>query len=313
MIMIASKSPSPGAPGDVEALEEALALAFRLVTAVEAFAVEFADLGDIDLPPMLGSPVDQAHLQVVPPLYLAAQLEEAGLLPAVETLAGIFVSGGLGADIGPAAGLLATFWRGRHERFTARERQAFFARLFGAAAGPPLAVEGGRNTAFESLMIDLTETLYKLEPDPVLGGLPASQVPLRTAAGQLAANLIPRSGGMATYAARDILATCQAALAILKQPLLQSFLGGHGVWQAVRTINRQYLSIDADISPYVTRGQAGMHVLAWLAAVVPRLDTTTGALMSPTDPVIGAAAEWLQSSLTLHERDAPPNVGEPGG
>ena len=89
--------PDPGA------IDRAVALGWRLITAVEAFASQFAELGDIELPPVVGSAQDQANLRTVAPLYLAAELESARLVPAAEALAELFVHGALRGDLGPAA------------------------------------------------------------------------------------------------------------------------------------------------------------------------------------------------------------------
>jgi hypothetical protein len=293
---------------DVETLDQALALGQRLVGAVEAFAFQFelAELGDIELPPSIAPAADRAHLQTVAPLYLAAELEAARLIPAVEMLAGIAISGGLPIDRGEAASLLVQFWQRRHTRFTTVERQAFFVRLFGTSSGPTLAMEGGENTDFEPLMIDLAEALYQLEPAPILGNRLRSDIPLRLAAQRLAANLIPRSGGMAAFAARDLLRTLAEALAILKQEPVQQALGARSVWAALHHLARRYLQEEIDVSAHVTRGKAGLAMLAWLAEVLPHVEDGATALVAPDHPVVGEAAAWLQASLTLAEAPRQP-------
>jgi hypothetical protein len=294
------------------ALDRSLALGWRLVGAAEIFASQFAqpNLGAIDLPPVVGTAADRTHLQTVAPLYLAAELEAAQLVPAVETLAGVFANGGLTADLGPAARLLTTFWQGRHQRFAARERQAFFARLFGAGPGPTLAVGGmprdqaGINSAFEPLLIDLAEALYQYKPAP-FAGLYVDEAPLRAAARQLAANLLPRSGGIATFAARDLLGLLRDALAILKQPLVQRAVRARGVWETVRAVTSQYARQTVEIAPRVERGKSGLLILTWLAEVLPLLDNPGQRLLASNHMAVsGAAGAWLQASLSLHESSA---------
>jgi hypothetical protein len=304
--------PPPATPGaawitttgdpDLDALDRALGLGRRLVDEVETLALQLGipELGDIELPPVVGSAADQAHLRAAAPLYLAAELEAARLLPAAEVLAGVFASGGLSADVGTAAPLLAAFWRGRHQRFPAQERRAFFARLFGSP-GLPLAGTGSPNTEFEPLLIGLAETLHAVQPDRLVGPLPASQVPLRTAAAQLAANLIPRSGGMAAYAARDILDAIAQALAILRNETLQGVVGGRSVWLTVRAVAQRYLGEDPQIDPHLTRGRSGTQMLEWLAEVLPRLEQLGGSLITARHPVVGAATAWLQATLGLYQ------------
>ena len=104
-------------------LERALAVALGLAQAGEALALQLdlPSLDPIDLPPVVGTDADQARLRTVPPLYLAGELEAAQLLPAAEALAGVFVSGGIQADVGHAADRVIAFWRARHERFSPEE------------------------------------------------------------------------------------------------------------------------------------------------------------------------------------------------
>lgn len=283
-------------------VDRALALGERLVAAVETFALQFdlSDTGVVELPPVVGSEADRAHLQTVGPLYLAAELESARLVAAAETLAGLFASGGLSADPGPAAPLLTAFWRGRRERFVENERRALYARMFGQTTGTTLAARRAINADFETLMIDLTEALSKLNAAPLAP--PGADFAARVAAGQLAANLVSRSGGMAAFAARDLLETIKAALAIFKQPAVQAAVGARTVWGAVRAVTRLYLrEEDAEIALHVTRGKAGLLVLAWLAEVFLQLEGE-GELVAPAHPVVGAGLTWLRASLSLAER-----------
>jgi hypothetical protein len=292
-------------------IDRTLALGFRLLAAVEAFATQFAfdELGDIDLPPvMAGSETEQAHLRAIAPLYLASELESARLLPAVEMLAGLFVSGGLSGDLGPATTLVVNFWKNRRERLSAQERRAFFSRLFGNDLGSSLAAPGGRNTAFEMLMTDFTEALYKLDEHPTFRAEAGAyeETRLRQAASQLADNLISRSSGIAGFAARDILENIQQALEILKQTPVQRAVGASSVWGAVRSIAERYMNESFDISSHVTRGKAGMMVLAWLVEALPHLGDYNAPLVALNHPVIAAATEWLQASLALEERSLTP-------
>jgi hypothetical protein len=223
----------PDTAGDIDRV---LALGHRLIDAVEQFALQFGGDFDVELPPIIGSDADQAHLRSVAPLYLAAELEQAGLVPAVELVSGLFVSGGLSGDLGPASSLLMRFWQERHNRFTAPERQAFFSRLFGDTSGPALAIDSGTNTEFDGYMTALCTVLLNLRGSPLLPANYFSEVSLRTAALQLASNLLPRSGGMAGFAARDLLKTIQQALQILRQRSVQVQFRANSVWTAVSNI-----------------------------------------------------------------------------
>jgi hypothetical protein len=283
------------------AIDRTLALAWRLLATAEEWVAAYglSELGDIDLPPVVGSAADQARLQAVAPLYLASELEEARLVPAVEALAGLVVSGGLAADLGPTAPRLVAFWRGRYQRLAAQERQAIFAHLFGAGTGPTLAGRLGPNRDFEPLMIDLATALAQLEAGP-WGADPTQEVAVGMAAGRLADNLVLHGGGLATFAARDLLAAVQQAIDLLGQVPVQRAVAAQDVWGAVRSISRSFLGEDIDIASRVTRGKAGMLVLAWLAQVAPGLGETGHDLAASGDSVVVAAGTWLRASQDLH-------------
>ncbi len=288
---------------DPDAMERTLALCERLLAAVETFALqlELPDLGAIDLPPEAASQADQANLRTAAALYLAAELEEARLLAAVETFAGVFASGGLSADLGPAEPLLVEFWRGRKERFTEKERRAIFARLFGTTGGPTLAARDASNAEFENLMLDLTEAISRLHGDPFQASSPATDIQIRASAHRLAENLAIRGGGITAYAARDLLEAIKAAIRILRHPEAQQAAGARSLWAAVRNIAGQYLDKEVETGAHVARGKAGLQLLAWLAESLPHLSNETGQLVAADHPVVNAALGWLQASLNLLE------------
>src|SRR5437870_1020484 len=121
-----AKVPAARAFLDPGEIERALALGFRLLEAAKVYARSLAELGEIDLPPISGSNVVQANLRAIAPLYLASELEEACLLPAVEILARLFASGAIATDTGPATASLMVFWKERREQFSAAERTSLF-------------------------------------------------------------------------------------------------------------------------------------------------------------------------------------------
>lgn len=295
--------------GDAASLLAALDHASALVDAAHtrSLALALDVLGDITLPDATPATADdQALVRAIAPLYLAAQLEEAALVPAAETLSGLAVSGGLPTDLGPAAHLIEGFWRQRNERFHENERRAFFARLFGADQPAEMPGARGRgqtpNAAFEDLMISLCESLYKLDEQAIGGnyGSPQAQVRVLTAARGLAENLLNKGVGMAAFAAKEIIDTIQLAVQILQQPGVQHAFGAHSLWTAVRAVASRYLHLNPDTATYVARGKSGLIILSWLADSLPLLNDNQP-LVTLNHPVVGAAAEWLQASLSIHE------------
>lgn len=293
----AARKPVPASLSD-HALDGALAFALSLARAPDPYAFPL-DLGGIELPPAGGGTAEeQALLRAAAPLYLCAELESTRLVPAVETLAGLWASAALPADPGPAGELLLAFRRKSRDRLTAAERDALFGRLFGKPYGPALASGEGRNTEFEPRMIDLCAALSDFEP----GSLHArDDVGLHAAAGAVAESLVPRSGGITSYAARDCLEQLKDALEILKVRQVQAMFGARSVWLAVREIARRYMDQETDITSRVSRGRSGTLIVSWLADVLPQVGDLSRPLLTPDSPAVGAAVQWMQATLTLHE------------
>lgn len=299
-------------PAD-DVLARPLALAHFLLQGVQAFAHALSNLGAIDLPPIVGREADRSHVQAAVPLYLAAELEAARLIPAVEVLAGLFASGGLRLDQGEGAALLYRFWQQRHERFSQPERQAIFARLFGHPSDTRLAVAGSSNQQFEMQLAALANAIVASMPDPIFGSRLPGDAAITTAAIRVAAGLTSRSGGITAFAAQKILKTVEDALAILKQRPVQVAVGAMSVWTAVAAITRLYLQEDVDVSAHVQRGRSGMVLLTWVSEITPRLETVSAPEHRPPEghPVYHAASAWLQATASLQA--GPADAGWPQG
>lgn len=319
-------------------LERPLALARHLIAGVEAFAAALLPahangayagptlslslglLDEIELPPIVRSEADVAQIQSLAPLYLAAELEAARLLPAVELLAALFVSGGLQVEDKEAGAALYAFWQRRNERFSQDERRAIFARLFGgedSAASPGAALpayrgQGGANHEFDLLLLALANALLQAEVAPIWppGRPPAvpagvSLAAILAAAEALISNLLPRSGGITAFAAREITASISEALAVLKNRAVQAALGVSSLWPAVQAALARYKQEQVRVTPHIQRGKSGMVLLTWLAEIAPYVSasaTAGGAPSLPPPPVFAAATAWLQASADLQGR-----------
>lgn len=272
-------------------LEHGLATAERLTAHAYIRALALNALNGVTLPHPVAAD-DQAHLRTLASLYLLSQLEQAGLLPSVELLAGIGIGGGLAVDLGPAASKLMEFWRRRKERFSAEERKHLFERVF--------------DSNFENLMISLCEALYKLDEGVIQKGAsnPLEQAKVRTLGEQLADYLLNRTTAESTFAANDILAATREATEILKDAHVERAFGAHNIWMTVTAILNRYGAAAGDPASFVVRGKAGLTILSWLADAHKVISVSAQPLVGLDNPVISAAVDWLQSSLAIEQGKA---------
>lgn len=283
----------------------ALAVGDRLTARAQAVAFALDEIGDIDIPEPLAARIDRAQLRALATLYLAADLEAAGIVPAVDALAGLASTGAASLDLGGAQSLVAGWWRRRNERAGGPERNAFFSRLFGTANGP-VAADADRNYQFEDCMLELCEALYKL--DELSGGDPyggtAQQARVRAAARRLTQNLAAASGGIAAFMAAEIIAMLKEAFAIVGHSDLRRNFAARDLWDVVGGIGRLARQRFEPAGPYLRRGKAGMTVIAWLAEIADRLGGPGGPIVVIGHPVVGSAIDWIEATLDIGESSA---------
>jgi len=290
-------------------LAAALQEGSRLVAKATGHGLAFSldQLGDIVIPEPQTTQIDRAQLRALATLYLAAELEPAGIIPTVELLAGLSTSGGLNIDLGATGPMIAKYWRQRNNRATVLERNAFYSRLFGTAGGP-VSADADRNYQFEDNMLSLCEALYKLDEMATVeryGGI-AQQTRVRMAARTIAQNLIAASGGITAFMAGEIIATLKEAFAIIGHSHLRQLFGARDIWGVVASINRLAGRSVPHANAYISRGKSGMTVISWLADVAPDLSGSQP-LVEIGHPVIGAAIEWLQAALSIGEMSSKPS------
>jgi hypothetical protein len=280
-------------------LNQLLHRADQLVSAASAFAFSLEDLEGINLPPTTPVDIDQALLRAIASLYLASELENAGVIPAAEALSQLAMSGSLNVKLGSAAALIQAFWRDRNSRASDGERLGFFASLFGSTTGPNDSVRG-RNDEFEDLFIDLCEALYKLDEKAsnAAWGSVAQQARVRSSSQLMLQNLLHVGSGITVFMGKEILGLIKNALSILNHSDVKTAFRAQSVWDVVDETDRRMRRPLREHELFVRRGQSGMTILAWLADAAPLLSTNTP-LVGLDHPVIPAAVEWLQASLSL--------------
>ena len=122
-------------PINVEQLQLAVSFAQGLVAEnATSLAMSMQEVGDIALPNLSITGNAQARdysvLKTLAPLYLAFELEQAGVLKTAERIAGLFFSGAITQPLGEAEPLITEFWQNRRQRLSKKERDSLFQQTF---------------------------------------------------------------------------------------------------------------------------------------------------------------------------------------
>jgi hypothetical protein len=241
-----------------------------------AAAVEI-ELPDLDTPPPAGH--DPALLAPIGPLYLAHELDQAGLLRTAELIAGLFASGAIEQPLGATAALLHEFWQKRTARLSADER----AHLLGQTFEPQV---------FYPRMERLCAALAAMADNAGVADV-HEEVGLEQAAADLAELMAARTGGMLAYAAEDIVGAIRSALEFMRDRSLLMAFGVRDVWGLVATTGAAQGVNESDVRRHVDLARSGAAVLVWLsgAAGGPLHLDPAG---TPAQTRIAAAMRWRQ-------------------
>jgi hypothetical protein len=260
-----------------------------------------ATVGDplrLDLPPLLSAvgQVPQAEtLRVMSAVYFQAELEQAGVIAVAELLAESRRT--LDVQSVRVSRKLEEFAeRSRHHWYDRSSRNVTFARLFGIGAVANQH-EGTVNRDFQQRLAMLCLALTNYQRDYRWGQTPGAtrEAALREAARAMLLNLGPRQYGNLPAAARTIQEQLHVAIDVLNDPDLTALFQGRSMWDVLRAILGDAAP---DLGRLVTRGQAGMRLLQWLASVIAALQdsASTRPLLPAGAPVYVWAAAWLQAT-----------------
>lgn len=266
-------------------------------------------LGQINLPslpdPPLSSPADQSVLRAVAPLYLAMELEIAGLTRALSAAAGLYMSGALRIDPGEVAETLLNHHRHYERRMPSQDRYAAYLRLFGTALSDalPFAVENSINAGFDEVMLRLAEAMHRfanLSPREL--NAVAAQREIRAAARAVGESLVMRGGGTSHYLAEDAMTLLAIATDVFKNPQVQAAFGVRDFWSAVYAALN--LSTGTRIVPSVARnhlerGKAGMLLVEWIAQRASDIHGMGRLNIQRDDPILAQGTVWLEATFSL--------------
>ena len=267
----------------------------------------------LDLPPV-GGPgtagvIREETLAGMAALYLFAELEMAAIVAVAEVLAEERYA--LGLRNAEAAQRLEDYeQRAEAERWLeTRRREQLFARMFGL--GPLAATLEGANRGFETRFAALCDSIVSLgEALRWSRGVPAMQESgLRHAASQLFVDLGRWHTPDPRVTAQRIQRQLQWSVDLLNHEGIRQFFRARSMWQVIDTI----VGESVPFSRHVDRGQSGMAVMMWLAALAPNLgDRGVPLPIDSDDPAFAPAAVWLQASGFAMGGGGRPTSDPPG-
>jgi len=246
----------------------------------------------IDLPPATGGDeVSATAISSFADLYQLAELEQVGIIPAVEAL--VEARSSLQVPSERLAEVLEGFANGQRNWYDRTTREQLFARLFGIGGGATSTStsDGAVNHDFEQRLATLCVALNRFAIDQgsraATTGTDLAQV--SEAASALVANLSLRQYGNTAFTARRLHDQLQAATVILKDGDVQSMFGVRSFWQ---TLGRILAPNVPDVARLLERGSAGRLILLSLSPA----STSGGTTATPSAELTRAAASWLAAS-----------------
>jgi hypothetical protein len=250
----------------------------------------------LDLPALgsgSGDLPSAATVRVFASLYLAAELEQAGVVPIAELLAEQRDT--LNLTSYQAAMKLDDFATRERQWYNRAGRAQVYARLFGIGAGATNDAGMLVNREFMPIFAALCRALARFaEISAPTRGTASIDAGARTAAAMVLTNLAPRGLGNTPLAARRLQDQVRRAVDILRDPAIGSLVGARTMQQTIVNI----LGKDApDVQRLIDSGLGGQAVLEWLATALPRIADDSGhvPVLTSGDRIAVTAALWLRA------------------
>jgi hypothetical protein len=266
-------------------LHDDLALAYAAAAPPHvAAALAGGDPLRLDLPPVPGVQSAPEALRSLSALYLAARLEEMGVVQVAEWL--VQQRAGLRVPIATSAKLEDLARRQPHW-YSHQQRALLYARLFGL--GPGVGADSGAGSRFEPLLAALCSALVA----QARRGLAYSPGAVSMAAGNLAAAAgLVYGGGMALAVPR-INDQLSRAIDVVADPGIGQLVGRTGFWP---TLERLLAPGVPDLRRLLECGRHGQRILFWLAGALPVLQASPAAEAQVTADVAVSAEAWLAAT-----------------
>jgi len=255
----------------------------------------------LQLPPVGfggGSTLPDANaLRILAALYLYAELEQAGIIPVAEVLAGARDTLDIRSDT--VAARLDAFAHKAPEWYDRDHRNTLFARVFGLGAGASNDQGTLVNRDFQRALGAFCLALLASAGATGWPNVsPVQDAHLLQTTLDLLTNLGSRVFGNSLLAGQSIHEQFTRALEILNDTTLQSSFQAHGLWDFLHKIIGDP---SPDFSRLLHRGQDGQRIIEWLASALPQFGRGPMRMLpiSSQALVVAWAAGWLDATGML--------------
>jgi hypothetical protein len=276
-------------------LNQALAVGEKSVSALPfARPRPASDPLELELPPLPPTAeqfLEPASVSALGSLYFSAELENAGVLPAVEAL--VSARRSLPALATALAEQLERFATGDADHLTRAAREDLYARVFGLGPAARADSRSGANLGFAQTLCRFAAAVICIDEGRAANGRfrAYEQARLRAAAIALANTLALHRGNHVLFAAQKLHRRLLQALEILSQRELHTLIGARTAWDALERISGDAFP---NAQTCLRRGASGQELVVWLGSILPALRTPDSRI-DPSRQLALAAARWLMS------------------
>lgn len=256
--------------------------------------------------PRYDDQVARERLTALADLYYIYQHERMGVFRAVLKLQELFEAGNVRLSDGPGALALYQYDRKQTLRYTQRDRQSAYRKVFGYTdVRPPKGAPA--NKPFHALFANFTRQASQFFQDKRVSEVVrpsgaresfGSMAVVRRAALDLRQNLKQASYGNVAVLRTEVMGLLEEAFDILAAPDIRNLFGAPGPWDTLEEVLKRHLSEVPLTSQRSRMAVAGRDVLRWLSEPYVlssvRIDFETF-----LEDIVDAADDWLTSAASL--------------
>jgi hypothetical protein len=276
------------------------------------------DMGQTRIPPGViayDETIPSERIIAVGDVYYLYQHEKIGVFRAVQKLQELFRAGSVRLSGGAGAFALYQFDRREVLRYTQRDRQAAYRRIFNYG-GMPVPAGSRPNTDFHKLFAHfihqvtlfwrdkrISDVIRERSYDPSFGSIAI----VRRAGLDLRNNLKWLSFGHLNVMRVEVMQLLEEAFRILDSDDVKRLFGADNAWDVVEEVLIRYFNERLVTSPRQRMGVTGREILRWLAQD-HILKTARSEFETLLLQIAEFAEEWLTSAQAMGHASRPGNA-----